>query len=321
MAIVVLQGPTVPAGASGTTTAPISTSAAKAAVEKWFSDTNKVWTTNNFSSVDQITTGSARAVYVYEEHQLAASNHSTPEKPFTLSDLSVVVPCQSATTKSFVAYATTNFLSLGTTKQASALIFKETGGTWKLAAGVKVANAGETWPKLCTGKAATDAAAIVPPTDVPSRLAATLTRYSVATALPSSDAAPFAPLTWFVGKPTTSVQTAFKTTYEKDAPKGVTFSQKFTTTSYPTWSWPLADGKGYWVVGNLTQEITWTDPAGNTTTTWPDGSTVAIPKPSTVHHQVNKYFTTYAATDALSSSAGRVGLDGFWGLGQQPTSS
>ncbi len=316
----VLQGPSASAGATGAAIVPISTSAAKAAVEKWFSDTNKIWTTDDFSTVDQVTTGSARAIYLHEEHELALSNHSAPEKPLTMSGLSVVVPCQSATNRSFVAYATTDVLSLGNTSQASALIFEEVGGSWKFAAAVQVPKPGDTWPKLCTGKVATNAAAVVAPTDYTSRLAGTLTRFSVATAVPASAMAPFGPTTWFVGS-STAVQTPFKTTYAKDAPKGVNITQKFTTTSYPTWSWPLADGKGYWVVGSLTQTIAWADAIGYTAATWPDGSSVATPKPSTVHRQVNTYRTNYSASDPFRSSGGQVEIDGFWGLQLTSTAS
>jgi hypothetical protein len=52
---------------------------------------------------------------------------------------------------------------------------------------------------------------------------------------------------------------------------------------------PLAGGRGYWVIGIMTQSDTYSVPAGLRAENWPDGSQVATPRPAVVHHQTDTF--------------------------------
>ena len=98
---------TISSASAASSNEPINQQQAINAVKTWFADTNRAWTLNDFSKVDLVTTGVARAAYGTDIHALAKRGYTKAVKPFTLTDLTVVVPCQSGPTKTFVAYANT----------------------------------------------------------------------------------------------------------------------------------------------------------------------------------------------------------------------
>jgi len=67
------------------------------------------------------------------------------------------------------------------------------------------------------------------------------------------------------------------------------------------------------VVAPLTERASLEDRAGNTTGTWPGGTSVASPHPSTVHSEQITFSTTYSAVDPSTKVGGPVAVDGFWG--------
>ena len=75
----------------------------------------------------------------------------------------------------------------------------------------------------------------------------------------------------------------------------------------------MAGGHGYWLVGVVTQTGTHSSAAGIRKPTWPDGDSIASPKPAVVHHETDTFITTYTAIDPLRSTGGPVTLDGFFG--------
>ena len=302
------------AAASGSSE-PISQQEAASAVKAWLADTNEMWTQNNFSSLNKVTTGSAKAAYQSLISRFAAGNSSKLGKPFTLSGLSVAVPCQSGSTKTFVAYANTDVFTYGEKTQNNAMIFEKIGNAWKLADSLPKMG---TWPKLCTDSGKSAQQLVLPVSKFPAKLAETLSRFSVATTPPSSAAAPFQ-ASWFVGA--TSVSSTFLTAEKSLSSQHITVTQKFEPSSYPTFAWPLADGKGAWVVAALAQQDRLSDPAGNTTSTWPGGASIATPHPATVHSQQNTYSTTYSAIDPTTKAGGPVTIDGFKGLTEASTAS
>jgi deazaflavin-dependent oxidoreductase (nitroreductase family) len=58
---------------------------------------------------------------------------------------------------------------------------------------------------------------------------------------------------------------------------GVSFTEWFTPTAHPTLALPLGGGRGFWMIGILTQRGSYTSAAGLRAKTWPDGNQVAHP--------------------------------------------
>ena len=94
---------------------------------------------------------------------------------------------------------------------------------------------------------------------------------------------------------------------------GVSFTQGFTTTGNPTLALPLADGRGFWMIGILTQTGRYASAAGLRAKNWPDGNQVATPRPAVVHHETDTFITTYTAIDPPRSAGATLTLDGFFG--------
>src|SRR5262249_35547936 len=94
---------------------------------------------------------------------------------------------------------------------------------------------------------------------------------------------------------------------------GVSFTQGFTTTGNPTLALPLAGGRGFWMIGILTQTGHYASAAGLRAKTWPDGNQVASPRPAVVHHETDTFITTYTAIDPPRSAGATLTLDGFFG--------
>jgi hypothetical protein len=99
----------------------------------------------------------------------------------------------------------------------------------------------------------------------------------------------------------------------QDRAGGVTITERFSPAGYPTLALPLAGGRGFWLIGILTQTAAYSSAAGIRKDTLPDGASIAVPRPSVVHHETDTYITTYTALDPLRSAGGSVALDGFFG--------
>ena len=89
----------------------------------------------------------------------------------------------------------------------------------------------------------------------------------------------------------------------------------------PTLALPLAGGRGFWVIGILTQTGTYHSPAGLRAKNWPDGNQVATPRPAVVHTETDTFLTTYTAIDPARSAGTTVSLDGFFGWPVQAVAS
>ena len=87
----------------------------------------------------------------------------------------------------------------------------------------------------------------------------------------------------------------------------------FTPAPDSTVALPLADGRGYWLIGILTQSDTYSAPSGVRAKDRPDGNQVATPRPAVVHHESDTFITTYTAIDPPRTADATVVLDGFFG--------
>jgi hypothetical protein len=103
------------------------------------------------------------------------------------------------------------------------------------------------------------------------------------------------------------------TSIRQDRRDGVSLIGRFTLTRDPTVALPLADGRGYWLIGVLTQSDTYSAPSGVHAKDWPDGNQVATPRPAVVHHESDTFITTYTAIDPPRTADATVALDGFFG--------
>jgi hypothetical protein len=142
-------------------------------------------------------------------------------------------------------------------------------------------------------------------------LARVLTHAQTGARATTAAAASFALNGFLSGSGSITAQAA--TQIRKDRSGGVAFSGRFTQVPDPTFALPLANGRGYWLVGFLTQSNNYSSPAGLRKAAWPDGNPVAKPRPPVVHHETETFITTYAAIDPLRSAGRTVTLDGFFG--------
>jgi hypothetical protein len=85
----------------------------------------------------------------------------------------------------------------------------------------------------------------------------------------------------------------------------------------PTLALPLAGGRGFWMIGILTQTGRYASATGLRAKNWPDGNQVATPRPAVVHHETDTFITTYTAIDpphpAGKPASATLTLDGFFG--------
>ena len=299
----------------GTAAAPVNappasphTAAERAATLDWLAKTNQMWTRNDFAALDQVTTGEMRKVYQAEEQQKITSAGS--RNPLQLTDLSITIPCQSSSPV-FVAYGDTDVVTLGQGMQPVAMVFEKVGSTWKLAAIVQRPSVSSRWPALCTQGTPITARAVLAPGDYTPALARVLDHAATGTPETAAAAAPFSANSFFTGPNSFTTQSA--TQIRQDRAGGVTLTEGFAPTGDPTLALPLAGGRGYWLIGILTQTATYDSTAGLRQDTLPDGASIAVARPSVVHHATNTYITTYTATDPLRSAGGTVALDGFFG--------
>ncbi len=149
------------------------------------------------------------------------------------------------------------------------------------------------------------------PADYPAAVARALDHAATGVAETGRAAAPFAVNSFFTGPDSINVQYARESS--KDRADGVLLAQRFTPAPGPALALPLAGGRGYWLVGVFSQTTSYGSVAGIRKATWPDGNSVASPRPAVVHHETDTFVTTYAAADPARSAGRRVTLDGFFG--------
>jgi hypothetical protein len=276
----------------------------------WLSKTEQMWLSNDFAAVDQVTLGQMRTIYLSEARQASLPDNAS-RVPLSLTGLSITVPCHTGSPTVFVAYGDTDVFDLGSSVQSVAMVFERAGGRWKLAAAVNHSDGGSGWPALCPQGTPPAAAAVLPPGSYTSDLARVLTRAESGAAQTTETASPFAVNDFLAGPGSIPVQSA--TQIRQDRQGGVTFTGSFVPASDPTFALPLANGRGYWVIGSLTQTGVYSAPSGLRAKTWPDGSQVATPRPTVVHHETDTFTTTYTAIDPLLPEHAAVTLDGFFG--------
>jgi hypothetical protein len=282
----------------------------QAAVTNWLVKTNQMWTHDDFAAVDQVTTGQMRTIYLAEE-----SRPSLPKNAdrvgFQLTGLSITIPCHTGSSPAvFVAYGDTNVFDLGSGMQSVAMVFERAGGRWKLATAVDHPD-GAGWPALCTQGTPPASPAVLAAGRYAPDLARVLTNADTGTAQTTRTAAPFAVNDFLAGSGSIPVQSG--TSIRQDRRDGVSLTGRFTLTPDPTVALPLADGRGYWLIGILTQSNTYSAPSGVRAKDWPDGNQVATPRPAVVHHESDTFITTYTAIDPPRTAHATVALDGFFG--------
>ncbi len=303
-------------GAPAVSAPPASRHAAaeRAATLHWLTETNKIWTRNDFAPLDQVTTGEARAAYRAQEDQTRSDPGPAGRPPLRLASVSITVPCHRGAAATFVAYADTNVFTLGQSMQPVALVFQRAGRTWKLAAIVNQpspASGQPAWPALCRAGAATTAPAVLAPAGYGAALARALDHAATGAAQTAAAAAPFAVNSFFTGPDSVTAQSA--TQIRQDRAGGATLATQFAPAGDPTLALPLAGGRGYWLVGVLTQTARYRSAAGIRKDTWPDGTSIGPARPAVVHDETDTFITTYTAIDPLRSAGGPLTLDGFFG--------
>jgi hypothetical protein len=282
--------------------------AEQAATMNWLAKTNAMWTSDDFTALDQVTTAAMRTIYLSEEPHGSVPGNAD-RQAFQLTGLSITVPCHTGPSDVFVAYGDTDVFDLGPVMQPVAMVFERTGGSWKLAAAVDRPETG--WPVLCTQGTPPTAAAVLPAASYATVLAQVLTRAMTGVPETSTAASPFAVNDFLAGSGSITAQSA--TQLGQDRRAGITFTGRFTPAADPTLALPLAHGRGFWMIGFLTQSGTYSAPSGLRAKSWPDGNQVATPRPAVVHREADTFITTYTAIDPLQSAHARVTLDGFFG--------
>jgi hypothetical protein len=285
------------------------TAAERAATLNWLAKTNQMWTRNDFAALDQVTTGEMRTVYQAQEQQ--ETSESDSRKPLQLTGLSITIPCRSSRSPVFVAYGDTDVVTLGQSMQPVAMVFEQLGGAWKLAAIVQRPSSTSHWPALCRQGTAPAAPAVLAPGRYAPDLARVLNHAATGTPQTAATAAPFGVNSFFSGPDSFTAQSA--TQIRQDRAGGITLTERFSPAADPALALPLAGGRGYWLIGALTQTATYSSAAGTRKDTFPDGAAIATTRPAVVHHATNTYITTYTAIDPLHSAGGTVALDGFFG--------
>jgi hypothetical protein len=285
------------------------TAAERAAVTNWLVQTNQMLTHDDFATVDQVTTGQMRTIYLAEESQ-ASLPKNADRVGFRLAGLSITIPCHTGSPAVFVAYGDTNVFDLGSGMQSVAMVFERSGGRWKLATAIDHPD-GAGWPALCTQGTPPAGPAVLAVGSYAPDLARVLTSAMTGTAQTTSTAAPFAVNDFLAGSGSIPVQSA--TFIRQDRRDGVSYTGRFSPTPDPTIALPLADDRGYWLIGILTQSDAYSAPSGVRAKDWPDGNQVATPRPAVVHHESDMFITTYTAIDPSRTADATVALDGFFG--------
>ena len=301
------------APAVGAPPASRHTAAELAATRNWLAKTNQIWTRNDFAPLTQVTMGEARSAYLAQQNRTRSDPGPAGRAPFRLTSVSITVPCHHGAAATFVAYGDTNVFTLGQSMQPVALVFQRAGRAWKLTAIVNHSSGSghPAWPALCRAGTGTTAPAVLAPANYTAALARTLDHAATVTTETAAAAAPFAVNSFFSGPGSVNAESA--TEIRQDRAGGATLAQQFAPAADQTLALPLAGGRGYWLVGVLTQTSSYSSAAGIRKATWPDGASVGPVRPVVVHHEIDTFITTYTATDPLRSAGGRVVLDGFFG--------
>ena len=286
------------------------TAAEQAAVTSWFVQTNQMLTKNDFRAVDRVTTGQMRTVYLAEEQQ-ASLPKNADRAAFQLTGLSITVPCHTGSPT--VSWPTPTPMSSISGRPCSLSPWCSSGSA-----------ACGSWPRRSTTLTAAQVGrrcarrgrlrrspAVLAPGSYTSDLARVLTRADSGAAQTAQTASPFAVNDFLAGPGSVPVQSA--TSIRQDRQGGVTFTGRFAAAPDPTFALPLANGRGFWIIGTLTQSDTYSAPSGVRAKDWPDGNQVATPRPAVVHHESDIFTTTYTAIDPLRSDNTAVTLDGFFG--------
>jgi hypothetical protein len=280
----------------------------QAATMNWLAKTNAMWTRDDFTGLDQVTTAAMRTIYMSEESHASLPGNAD-RQDFRLTGLSITIPCHTGPSNVFVAYGETNVFDLWTAMEPVAMVFERVGGSWKLAAAVDRPDQG--WPALCTQGTPSTAPAVLPSASYATVLAQVLTHAMTGVTETSAAASPFAINDFLAGSGSITAQSA--TQLRQDRRAAITFTGRFTPAPDPTLALPLANGRGFWMIGFLTQSGTYSAPSGLRAKSWPDGNQVATPRPAVVHHEADTFITTYTAIDPLRSPHANVTLDGFFG--------
>jgi predicted small lipoprotein YifL len=280
----------------------------QAATMNWLAKTNAMWTRDDFTGLDQVTTAAMRTIYMSEESHASLPGNAD-RQDFRLTGLSITIPCHTGPSNVFVAYGETNVFDLWTAMEPVAMVFERVGGSWKLAAAVDRPDQG--WPALCTQGTPSTAPAVLPSASSATVLAQVLTHAMTGVTETSAAASPFAINDFLAGSGSITAQSA--TQLRQDRRAAITFTGRFTPAPDPTLALPLANGRGFWMIGFLTQSGTYSAPSGLRAKSWPDGNQVATPRPAVVHHEADTFITTYTAIDPLRSPHANVTLDGFFG--------
>jgi hypothetical protein len=288
--------------------APAHRTEEQAAVQHWLAKTNAMWTKNNFAALDEITTAEMRTIYLAEQRGASLPSNAS-RQPFQLTGLSITIPCQAGRPGVFVAYGDTDVFDLGPAMQPMAMVFEWVDGRWKLAAAINRPARG--WPALCTEGSPPSAPPAVAAGDFASELARVLTHATAGTAETAAAAAPFAVNDFFAGSGSVNAQAARQAGQNRRG--GVSFTEGFAATANPTLALLLAGGRGFWMIGILTQTGHYASAAGLRAKNWPDGNQVATPRPAVVHHETDTFITTYTAIDPPRSAGATLTLDGFFG--------
>jgi hypothetical protein len=282
--------------------------AEQAATMNWLAKTSAMWTRGDFAGLDQVTTAAMRTIYLSEESHASLPGNAD-RQPFQLTGLSITIPCHTGPSHVFVAYGDTDVFDLWSAMQPVAMVFERIDGSWKLAAAIDRPDQG--WPALCTQGTPPTAPAVLPSASYATVLAQVLTRAMTGVTETSAAASPFAVNDFLAGSGSITAQSA--TQLRQDRQAGITFTGRFTPAQDPTLALPLANGRGFWMIGFLTQSGTYSAPSGLRAKSWPDGNQVATPRPAVVHREADTFITTYTAIDPLLSAHANVTLDGFFG--------
>ena len=232
----------------GAPPASAHTSAERAATMTWLATTNQMWTKDDFAALDRVTTGEGRLIYRTEQDQAAGDPSPSGRAPFRLTGLSITVPCRSGAVTGgagavFVAYADTDVFTLGQSLRPEAMVFRQAGGTWKLAAVVNgsPAASGPRWPALCRAGAGPGRGRRAGARGTTGRpWPGCWTTPRPARPRPPAAAAPFAVNSFFAGPDSINVQ--FATDSRHDRAAGVILAQRFAPLAEagvcPAPGWP-----------------------------------------------------------------------------------
>ena len=264
-----------------------------------------MWTRNDFAALDQVTTGEMRKVYQAEEEQKTTSTRG--RHPLQLTGLSITIPCQGSGSIASLSLMATQTSSPSGRECSRSRWFSskwKAHGSWLPSSSVLApAHAGQR----CAGKEPQQPRI---PSYRPAEYTADLARAldHAATGTPDRRGGGTVRRQLILHRPGL-VHRAVRHADQQDRAGGITITERFSPAGYPTLALPLAGGRGFWLIGILTQTAAYSSAAGIRKDTLPDGASIAVPRPSVVHHETDTYITTYTALDPPRSAGGFVALN------------